>query len=157
MEMHKYCWLQVIVSFLYYSFSLVATHKIFHGLIWAKTNTRKQIFSKHNLPPHLCVHLLPSITFVSSMKEFCLPGSKVFEKSHTNSKYVFNDRSMAWLCREHPYIKYLHGSVFYLIWTQEKQDSRQRRAVSQTSLVQVIRGHCLNSHLEGKLRNGPHF
>ena len=84
MEMQKYCWLQVIVSFLYSSFSLVTIHKIVHGLIWA--NIRKQIFSKHNLPPHLSVHLLASIILFLLCKEFCLLGSKLFEISQINSK-----------------------------------------------------------------------
>ena len=47
------------------------------------------------------------------------------------------------------YIKYHYGYDLHFIWIQGKQGSRQKKAVSQTSLVQVIRGGCLNSHFRG--------
>ena len=64
-----------------------------------------------------------------------------------------HSRTLAWKIpwTEEPgvYIKYHYGYGLHFIWTQGKQDSRQKRAVSQTSLVQVIRGGCLNSHFRG--------
>ena len=155
MEMQKYCWLQVIVSFLYYSIFWVAICKIFHGLIWA--NIRKQYFLS------IACHFIT--VFICELYYFCFFYTKNF--AYLKIKYLKNQIQIK--------------NVFLMIgpWLS----SAEGICISNTIMVMacILSGHRESKipdrkekfpkpHLckwlevavwihisEGKLRNGPHF
>ena len=154
MEVQKYCWLQVIVSFLYYSIVWIAIRKIFHGLIWA--NIRKQIFSKHSLPPYHCIHLWAVLLLFLLCKKFCIPESKASEKSQIKNVFLMIG---PWLSSAES----IRISTTIMVMTCISSGHRESKIPDRKE--QFLKPHlckrlevavCIHIS-EGKLRNGPHF